>query len=83
MSQIISLICAVSVSPGDCTPDHGARVVQTIGEESNEQGCLRQGAVVTGAIRPSEDEHEKIVCLRRSAVSLPRHFSRKPAREPS
>ena len=37
----------------------------TIGEESNEQGCLRQGAVVTGAIRPSEDEHEKIVCLRK------------------
>jgi hypothetical protein len=28
MFQIISVICAVSVSPGDCIPDHGARVVR-------------------------------------------------------
>jgi hypothetical protein len=67
MFQIILLICAAGVPPGECQPDQKALVVQTLGEERNELGCLRRGSLSAGAdvVKPNEGEYEKIVCLRK------------------
>ncbi len=70
--EIVALVCALSVSPQDCTFEKGARIVEKIGEERSELGCLRQGALSAGGAvsKPRDDEYLKIVCRRRGVHTL-------------
>jgi len=72
MFQIFVLICALGVEPRDCMPGTGARVVEKIGEENSELGCLRQGALSSGGAisKPKDGEFEKILCVRRGSRTL-------------
>jgi len=65
--EIIALICAIGIEPAECMPGAGARVVEKIGEESSELGCMRQGELSSGGsiAKPRADEFEKILCLRK------------------
>ncbi len=65
--EIIALICALGVDPSACTPGAGARVVEKIGEEHSELGCLRHGLLVSGGSisKPKDGEFEKIICVRK------------------
>ncbi len=65
--EILALICALGQDPRECIPQT-ARVVEKIGEEHTELGCLRSGAISSGGaiVKPGDGEFEKIMCLRKS-----------------